>query len=207
MTRFQPMQRQFAPDKEAKARKLHAANAARVAKLVRKAPIKGKVIELGSGAGWLSMLLSREPEISEVVACEIDPTTIDAMKDALEPVFQPDWSKMRYHIGSYQELDFRGQFDVAVFCSALNETPDLDKSFASAASVLKPGGLLILHNEHIYPWWWRKARNGYPFTLTRLKARLRHAGLKPRVIYHGKNLPWIRFQAFGTQPNLLGRTV
>jgi SAM-dependent methyltransferase/uncharacterized protein YbaR (Trm112 family) len=167
-----------------------------------KFPIKGRCIELGSEAGYFSMLLSKQEAVTEVMACEVNKSTIFWSTPALAEKIQPDWNKLRYLICDYDEVKGHGTFDVVVFCCSLNCSPDENVSLKKAYDLLKPGGILILHDEHIYhhifnPKIKRLRKNNarnFPLTTQDFFERLRMTGFEPHVFHNV--IPGSRFPRF-----------
>lgn len=165
-------------------------------------PIKGKCIELGSEAGYFSMMLSKHKDVEKVFACEVNKSTIFWSTPALAEEIDPDWEKLRYLICDYDEVKGHGTFDVVVFCCSLNCSPDEMVSLKKAYDLLKPGGILILHDEHIYhhlfnPKVKRLRKNNprnFPITTLDFFDRLRRTGFEPHVFYNV--IPGSRFPRF-----------
>lgn len=165
-------------------------------------PIKGRCIELGSEAGYFSMMLSTHKDVEEVLACEVNKSTIFWSTPALAEEINPDWSKLRYLICDYDEVRGHGTFDVVVFCCSLNCAPDEMVSLKKAYDLLKPGGVLILHDEHIYHHLFNpkvkrlrkdNPRN-FPITTLDFFDRLRRVGFEPQVFHNV--IPGSRFPKF-----------
>jgi len=168
-------------------------------------PIKGRCIELGSGGGRFSMFLSKRKEVTEVVAADVNVAAVYWMTPILAEKIDPDWSKMRYLIGDFNTLRDDEGFDVAVFCASLHEQHDhhIERSIRQAFDLLKPGGILILHGEHIYPLLFsnkffrgqREAINRGPFSVPSLNRKLRKCGFTPHVFHNitrGQRFPILK---------------
>lgn len=164
-------------------------------------PIKGRCVELGCGGGRLSMYMSKKDEVTEVVACDVNVAAIYWMAPILSEIIKPDWQKMRYLIGDYNTLEDDEGFDVAAFCASLHNTHDIDMSLKRAFDILKPGGILIVHDEHIYPVLFgnvfsrKKFFNPGPYSVPALKRRLKRAGFVPYVyrnITPGRRFPKLK---------------
>ncbi len=99
----------------------------------------GRVVELGCGVGWLSMLLARRG--FDVVGVDISPDAIAAgcqQRDAL------GLSKLDFQVADYEGLEAEeASFDAAIFFSSLHHAEEETAALRNAFRVLKPDGMLI----------------------------------------------------------------
>ena len=56
----------------------------------RLAPIRGRCIELGAGGGYFSQVVSRVPQVTEVVALDLSADMIDRFREPNQPRFRED---------------------------------------------------------------------------------------------------------------------
>ena len=112
---------------------------------------RGKCIELGSGAGYFSIELSKLDAVKDALALDITP----ALASWLGPIFweklRPDWKKLSYTIGDMNSLPWKEEFDCVVFCSSLHHSSDFRASLEQARKILKKDGYLVLFSEHFCP--------------------------------------------------------
>jgi SAM-dependent methyltransferase len=113
---------------------------------------RGRVLELGAGAGWLSAALSRLPAVVEVIATDV---TSKRLKHEAPAVFQRMGaieSKIIRMPGDPHRLDFPdNHFDFVVCTAVLNRTANVVGVLREAKRVLKPGGRFVAVREPVQP--------------------------------------------------------
>jgi len=111
-----------------------------------------RVLDLGSGAGDVALLAARlvGPE-GEVVGIERDPA---AVASATDRVRRAEVDNVRFIEGDVQALDaITGTFDAVVGRLVLMYLPDPVDAIRRAAGVVRPGGLVCLHEgDMTYDW-------------------------------------------------------
>ena len=147
--------------------------------------IKGKCIELGSGYGYFSMILSKKSSVTEAVAFDISVAETNRFGPFIKELIQPNMDKITYKVGDFNKLsDEYGQYDTVIFCASLHHSSDIPKSLEIANKLLKKGGKVILHGEHYRPRFLgpkKKNRKGVPKTIPEFCQVLRTADFQPRV--------------------------
>ena len=111
-----------------------------------------RVLDLGSGAGDVAMLAARlVGREGEVVGVERDP---EAVASAAARVAQAGMSNVRFIQGDVQTLDgVADGFDAAVGRFVLMYVPDPAAALRRAASLVRPGVLVCLHEvDLVYDW-------------------------------------------------------
>lgn len=171
------------------------------------APLRGRCIELGSGAGYFSALLSRKADVEEVIACDLSVASVLRWGPFIWQWLKPDWSKLKYVIGNMNKLDEgHGTFDTVVFCASLHHSSDIPQSLRVASDLLKDGGVVVLHGEHYDPMFLaRKDRKGsrIPHTIKDFSRLLGAAGFRPigfRYAVPGKRFPVLKKLLFTVPP-------
>lgn len=171
------------------------------------APLRGRCIELGAGAGYFSALLSRKADVEEVIACDLSVASVLRWGPFIWQWLKPDWSKLKYVIGNIYKLDEgHGTFDTVVFCASLHHSSDIPQSLRVASDLLKDGGVVVLHGEHYDPMFLaRKDRRGSktPHTIKDFSRLLRAAGFRPVVFRYavpGKRFPALKRLLFTVPP-------
>ena len=97
-----------------------------------------KVLDLGAGTGWTSVFFSQRGY--DVVGQDIAPEMIELANRNRE---RTGLANLRFIASDYEALDFRGEFDVAIFYDSLHHAEDEAKAIQSAFDALKPGGVLV----------------------------------------------------------------
>jgi SAM-dependent methyltransferase len=95
-----------------------------------------RILDLGVGTGWTSGLLARRGY--DVVGVDIAPDMIDLAVGQCDPSLS-----LRFVASDYERLDFRDEFDAALFYDALHHAEDELEALAGAWRELKPGGICI----------------------------------------------------------------
>jgi 2-polyprenyl-3-methyl-5-hydroxy-6-metoxy-1,4-benzoquinol methylase len=96
------------------------------------------IIDVGCGAGWLEPALMQFGQV----------TATDLCADVLERA-QARLPQVRFVPGDFMALDFgAGQYDVVVTLEVLSHVADQSAFVAKLASLLKPGGLLIMATQN-----------------------------------------------------------
>jgi ubiquinone/menaquinone biosynthesis C-methylase UbiE len=111
-----------------------------------------RVLDLGSGAGDVAMLAARlVGREGEVIGVERDP---EAVASATARVAQAGISNVRFIRGDVQTLEgVADGFDAAVGRFVLMYVPDPAVALRRVASLVRPGGLVCLHEgDMAYDW-------------------------------------------------------
>ena len=101
-------------------------------------PPPAKVLDFGVGTGWTSVLFSKRGY--DVVGQDIAEEMISLANRNKE---RYGLEKLHFVTNDYEYLNFRDEFDVAVFYDSLHHAVDEIKAIQSAFDALKPGGMLI----------------------------------------------------------------
>jgi 2-polyprenyl-3-methyl-5-hydroxy-6-metoxy-1,4-benzoquinol methylase len=95
---------------------------------------EGKILDLGCGTGWFTEALAQYGEA----------TGIDLSKNAMTAAAKR-WSHIRFLAGDLFEYPLEsGYFDVVVSVGVIAHVRDQDKFLRRVATLLKPGGYLVL---------------------------------------------------------------
>lgn len=101
-------------------------------------PPPARVLDLGCGSGWTSVFFARRGY--DVVGQDIAPDMIALAERNRE---QANAAGLRFLVADYEALQFRDEFDAAVFYDALHHAVDPAAALAGAWRALKPGGILV----------------------------------------------------------------
>ena len=129
-------------------------------------PVRGKVLDVGCGAGSVAKAVKRERPDLEVIGCDMSRSALDAAEAEPEGV--------AFRIGQAEKLPFGdGEFDFVWMFDVLEHVDHPERVLREVARVLRPGGVfhIVLPLE------------GQPWTLyhflgcgTRWTAKVRHGG-------------------------------
>jgi SAM-dependent methyltransferase len=110
-----------------------------------------RVLDLGCGSGWLTALLTREPQVREVVAWDSSQRLVGELLPATVDLIGGDMRKVDPVCGEFVPLLIEdGSIDLAVMSSAFHHSDRPDELLDELRRVLRPGACLVLLNET--PW-------------------------------------------------------
>lgn len=95
----------------------------------------GRVLEVGCGTGFLSRLILEKQEPDLLILNDICPEMEEFFRN-----FPKKW--VSFLPGDAEQIDFPGEQDLIISCSALQWFTDPAKFFDKCASLLVPGGYL-----------------------------------------------------------------
>ena len=132
---------------------------------------RGRILEIGAGAAWLSAELSKLPNVVELMVTDFSPKLL---KDHAPRVFQllgASTAKITRTPGDFHQLQFpANHFDFVVCSAALHHATNMVQLLREVKRVLKPGGRLVAIREPVWPLVRLKSR-------ARARARLAAAGV------------------------------
>lgn len=107
-----------------------------------------KILDLGAGTGWLSILLSRRDNVERIYALDSSATNLKTMLPPLTDLMGGHVGKITPVLALFTPiLVADGFFDVIVASSAVHHAPDLAECLLEMHRVLKPGGFFLILNE------------------------------------------------------------
>ena len=116
---------------------------------------RGKIIELGSGISWCSIMLSRLENVDEIIALDRDKQRLAIGEKYFLPAYKGNADKITFLEGDFHNVPFDGsQFDFAVCDASLHHSDDLTGYLEEISRILKPDGRLIALREPILPSFW-----------------------------------------------------
>lgn len=108
------------------------------------------VLDLGCGAGWITALLTAQPQIARVLAWDSSPHLLGELLPRMFELAGGDIDKVERVCGDFLPLSLKEPVDVVVMGSAFHHAGDPDALLAELRRALAPGGVLVLLNET--PW-------------------------------------------------------
>lgn len=102
-------------------------------------PPPARVLDLGCGTGWTSAFLARAGYT--VVGVDIAPEMVRLAEQQHAAVVGS--GALTFRVSDYEHLDFRAEFDCAVFFDSLHHADDEALAVRRAAEALKPGGVCV----------------------------------------------------------------
>jgi ubiquinone/menaquinone biosynthesis C-methylase UbiE len=113
---------------------------------------RGRVLEIGAGAAWLSAELSREPRVVEVVTTDFSPKLLKELAPKAFEVFGANTAKITRMPADFHQLDFPDEhFDAVVCATVLHHAANIVQVLREAKRVLKPGGKFVAIREPVWP--------------------------------------------------------
>jgi ubiquinone/menaquinone biosynthesis C-methylase UbiE len=132
---------------------------------------RGRILEIGAGAAWLSAELSKLPNVVEVVATDFAPKFLKEQAPKVFKLLKANTAKITRISGDFHRLDFpNNHFDQVVCSAVLHHAVNMVRVLREMKRVLKPGGRLVAIREPVRPRVRLKSRS-------RAQARLAAAGV------------------------------
>jgi len=97
-----------------------------------------KLLDLGCGTGWTSVLFAKRGY--NVTGVDISP---DMIKYAQLNQKKENLENLKFLIKDYENLSFDEEFDIIIFFDALHHAEDEQKALSEAHKYLKKGGICI----------------------------------------------------------------
>ncbi|HEU5071445.1 MAG TPA: class I SAM-dependent methyltransferase [Verrucomicrobiae bacterium] len=114
---------------------------------------RGRILEIGAGAAWLSAELSKLPGVVEIIATDLSGRRLKEEAPRVFARVGAREDKITRIAGDLHELDFpASHFDFVVCASVLNRTVNIGETLREARRVLKPGGWFVAVREPVKPW-------------------------------------------------------
>jgi SAM-dependent methyltransferase len=101
-------------------------------------PPPARVLDLGVGPGWTSQFLARRGY--EVVGQDICTDVLDL---ATASAREAGLTNVRFVAQDYESMDYREEFDAALFYDALHHAENERAALAAVYAALKPGGVCV----------------------------------------------------------------
>ena len=101
-------------------------------------PPPARLLDLGCGSGWTSVFLAKRGY--DVTGQDIASDLIELARSNAE---RHGLTNLRFLVSDYEGLEFRNEFDCAVFYDSLHHAVDEKTAVKAAYRALKPGGVLV----------------------------------------------------------------
>ncbi|MCI0685092.1 MAG: class I SAM-dependent methyltransferase [Gemmataceae bacterium] len=101
-------------------------------------PPPGRLLDLGVGPGWTSLLFAQRGY--DVVGVDLAPAMIEL---ARENQVRAGVTNLQFQAGDYETLADPRSFDIAVFYDALHHAEDEERALAAVWLALKAGGVCV----------------------------------------------------------------
>lgn len=113
---------------------------------------RGRILEIGAGAAWLSAELSKLPNVVEVTATDRIPALLKNYAPKVFSMLRADTAKIVRMPGDFHRLDLASNyFDFVVGSSVLHHADNIVQVLREAKRVLKPGGKFVAIREPVWP--------------------------------------------------------
>lgn len=121
---------------------------------------RGRILEIGAGAAWLSAELSKLPKVVEVVATDFSPKLLKEQAPRIFKLLKAHEAKITRIPADFHKLDFPdNHFDFVVCSAVLHHAVNVVMVLREARRVLKPGGQIIAIREPVWPLMKLKSRS------------------------------------------------
>jgi len=106
------------------------------------------ILDLGSGSGWLTSLLSNYENVKEIYALDANENNLLEFMPKVVSVMNGNDLKIQPVLGVFDNLEHLGtKFDLIVASASVHHSDNIQKTLASCKSALKKDGKLIILNE------------------------------------------------------------
>ena len=113
---------------------------------------RGRILEIGAGAAWLSAELSKLPNVVEVIATDASPKMLKEQAPKIFKLLGANSVKITRMPADPHQLDFPdNHFDFVVCAGLLHRAVNLVELLREARRVLKPGGRFVAIREPVWP--------------------------------------------------------
>ena len=159
-----------------------------------KLEFRGRILEIGAGAAWLSAELSKLPRVVEIVATDVSPKLLKEQAPKVLKLLDAKTSKITRTPADFHQLAFPDNyFDFVVSSSVLHHAANIVQALREVKRVLKPGGQFVAIREPVWPLVKLKSRrkmveklvstgiNEHYYTLRNYKEFYKQAGLPLEV--------------------------
>ena len=139
------------------------------------------VADVGAGTCWTSAILAKHPKVKVVYAVDPSHNRLKHGKYVVKHLNVED--KVRIIQGSFLEPNVPEKADLIVLCGSLHHCFDqyIKGLFLNMKRLIKPGGKLLIANEHYVNWIWSLKRVlGYIYHIKNRK-NLHRSLLRPRA--------------------------
>ncbi|MBI4789822.1 MAG: class I SAM-dependent methyltransferase [Chloroflexi bacterium] len=112
-----------------------------------------RILDLGAGTGWLSIMLSKRENVERIYALDASPTNLKVMLPALAERMGGNLDRITPVLALFTPILVKdGFFDAVVASSSVHHAPDLMECLREVYRVLRPDGFFIILNEQPYPY-------------------------------------------------------
>ena len=113
---------------------------------------RGRILEIGAGAAWLSAELSKLPKVVEVITTDISPKLLKEQAPKVFELLKANRAKITRMPGDFHQLDFPDNYFDYVVCSAvLAHAVNVIQVLREAKRILKPSGRFVAIRESVRP--------------------------------------------------------
>lgn len=108
-------------------------------------PFNGVGIDIGSGCGVGSALLSKLPTVEKIYALDISEDFVEKIMPLTFDRVQADCGKIIKVVGNFNDIKLQdNSLDFAIEIGAFHHSTDLSKTIQESHRILKPNGWLVL---------------------------------------------------------------
>ncbi len=113
---------------------------------------RGRILEIGAGAAWLSAELSKLAKVVEVFTTDISPRLLKEHAPKVFDALKANRAKITRIPGDFHQLDFPDNYFDYVVCSAvLAHAVNVIQVLREVKRVLKPSGRFVAIREPVRP--------------------------------------------------------
>lgn len=114
-------------------------------------PLKGRILDIGVGVAWTSAILSRLPQVGNIVALDFSEHRLNKIAPMVFKQYHALEEKIEKKVGDFYDFYWGDSlFDAVIFCQSLYMFRGLRNILLKVNRLLKNGGLLVVSCEDIF---------------------------------------------------------
>ncbi len=147
-------------------------------------------LDIGSGSGIVSLVASGMG--ASVTSFDYDPDSVQTTESIRDQADRSGWRVLRGSILDREFLNTLGSFDIVYTWGVLHHTGAMWTALGNAASLVRPGGILVvaLYRKTPLCWAWKREKKLYasaPFPIQAAIRTVYKAGFVLGLLAHGRN--------------------
>lgn len=117
-------------------------------------PAGAVVIDMGAGISWTSGMLACYDKVKRVYAVDPSENRLRHAQSVVRHFGVED--KVKIVVGTFLEPNVSEKADLFIMCASIHHCYDhqLEGLFKNVKHLLRPGGMVLLTNEHYVNWFW-----------------------------------------------------
>lgn len=116
------------------------------------------IADIGSGVSWTSAIMAEHPKVKRIYAIDPSQNRLKHAQHLFKHLHTPD--KITLSRGEFLNFDIPEKVDIVLLCASLHHCFDeqVGGLFDNIRKILKPGGTILVANEHYVDYLWTAKR-------------------------------------------------